>query len=237
MIRRLGGFPAELVRIDLPEGIHGQRSLSIYRVADLERHVNREQLLRGTGVHEPPYWALVWTGARAIAALLLDSPPAPDAAVLDLGCGLGLSGIAAGLAGCSVVFADIAPHALAFAAANAELHRLGRYRTRQVDFTRAQLEGRFDLILAADIVYDPEQYAQLVDFLDLHLAPGGSIHLTESLRADARNVVTALARRGFVTETQAIWIEEEGRPERCWLHTLRRSSSAAVGVDHSSGRN
>jgi predicted nicotinamide N-methyase len=234
---RLAGFTAELVEIDLPTNRHVTRSLPIYRVADLERHVDRDALLRGTDLEEPPYWALVWCGARAIAADLLDFPPEAHSTVLDLGCGLGLSGVAAGLAGASVVFADIAEEALAFAAANADLHRLKRYRTLRLDFTRARLDGRFDLVLAADVVYDPAHYASLVRFLDAHLAEDGAILLTESLRADARQVIAALTRSGFESASRAVWVDEDGRAERTWLHTLRRVRASSLDEDHSSGRN
>jgi predicted nicotinamide N-methyase len=220
--RRLAGFTAELVRIDLPANCQGPRSLAVYRVADLERHVDRDALLRGTDVQEPPYWALVWSGARAIAADLLDSPPEARCSVLDLGCGLGLSGVAAGLSGASVWFADMMEEALAFAEANADLHRLKRHRTLRLDFTRDRLDRRFDLVLAADVVYDPAHYEALVRFLDSHLDEGGTILLTESLRADARAVISMLTRSGFEVATRAVSVEEEGRAERTWLHTLRR---------------
>src|SRR5437870_12373463 len=43
-----------------------------------------------------PYWAEIWTASRAIARRLAAGPSLEGAAVLDLGCGLGLSGLAAG---------------------------------------------------------------------------------------------------------------------------------------------
>ncbi len=189
--------------------------------------MDRERLLRDAEVPEPPYWALVWIGARAIAGRLLEDPPPPDARVLDLGCGLGLSGVAAGLGGAFVLFADIAAEALAFAETNARLHRLPRYSIRRVDFARDRLGERFDLILAADIVYRPDHYRPLADFLDRHLTPGGRILLTESLRADARAALSMLADRGFRDRCEAIWVEEEGRRERTWLHSLERQATVS----------
>jgi predicted nicotinamide N-methyase len=157
--------------------------------------------------------------------------------VLDLGCGLGLAGVAAGLTGASVVFADLVEEALAFAEANADLHRLQRYRTVRLDFTRERLDHRFDLVLAADVVYDPAHYASLVRFLDTHLAANGAILVTESLRADARQVITALTRSGFEASTRAVWVDEDGRAERTWLHTLRRVRARSVDGHYSSGKN
>ena len=229
MIDEIAGYPAETIDVDLdtadtdePQPSAGIR---LYRVARLEELVDREALLRGGDGPDPPYWALVWIGARAIAARLRRHPPSPEARVLDLGCGLGLTGVVAGLAGCEVTFADYVDDALAFARASAELHELQRFTVRRLDFTRDRTGQRYDLILAADVIYDPAHYRPLVDFLDAHLATGGTILMTETLRADARDVLRMLAELGYTKETEPVWIEEEGKPERTWLHALRRAAA------------
>ena len=226
MHRRIAGWPAVLESIAVEDQDREQtgaaRTLEAWTVADLERMIDTEELLRNSSGTEPPYWALVWIGARAIAAQMLDSPPPTATRVLDLGCGLGLSGIAAGLDGAHVTFADSVAEALEFAEAGALHHGLDHFETRQLDFTKDALGRTFDLILAADIVYQPEDYTPLVDFLDAHLARPGVLLLSESLRADAKQVVRALEARGLARTTQAVWIPEQNKRERTWVHRFVR---------------
>jgi len=222
--RTIAGFPAELVRVEIETAAPKRepRAIELWCVAELERIVDADALLRVRDPVEPPYWALPWIGARAIAALLLDSPPRTDATVLEIGCGLGLAGVAAGMGGARVTFSDYVDAAIEFAEANAEHHRLKAYEVAKVDFTRDRLGRRFDLVIAADVVYEPPSYAPLVDFLDAHVACGGRTLLTESLRADAKVALALLGERGFEIETNAVWVPEAGKPERTWLHALRR---------------
>ena len=226
----IAGYEAELRPIDLrtycerddARGGGAPDEIDLYCVANVASLVDPTELLRAASPVEPPYWVLPWIGARAIAAKLRASAPQPATRILDLGCGLGLAGVAAGARGAHVTFADNVPAALEFAAANARLHRLRAFETACIDFTAAARMDAFDLIAAADIVYDPAAYVALCDFLVAHLAPGGRLLLTESLRADAREVIEMLARRGIAGPCDAVWIVEEGRAERTWLHTLTR---------------
>lgn len=227
----IGGFPAELVRLELggvdddpgsADAATISREMDCWTVAGLDRLVDRDALLRAEPDIDPPYWALPWIGARAIAARLLGAPPSPSARVLEIGCGLGLAGVAAGTNGAFVCFSDYVAPALEFARANAEHHRLRAFDARLVDFTKDRLGERYDLIVAADVVYEPESYEPLVAFLDAHTAEGGRILLTETLRADAKCVLLALDAHGFVRTTCAVWVPEEGTLERTWLHELSR---------------
>jgi predicted nicotinamide N-methyase len=223
-MKEIAGYPAELLTVPLSiddrDGADSLGAVELYSVASLDQIVDSQALLRGTPGVEPPYWALIWIGARAIAERVSTVPI--TGRVLDLGCGLGLSGLAAARSSTEVVFADYAPEALEFVRASIEHNSLTNTTVRHCDFTSDNCDGPYDWILAADVVYDPASYAQLVAFLDRHLRAEGTLLLTETLRADAREVIAELGERGFRDDKQALWITEDGKPERTWLHTLTR---------------
>ena len=59
---RIAHFAAELTSIEI-----GDETIALWRVANLEQHVDREALLAGDDPPEPPYWAHLWTGAVVLA--------------------------------------------------------------------------------------------------------------------------------------------------------------------------
>jgi predicted nicotinamide N-methyase len=215
---QIAGHPAEEAHF-----VQGQCAVSFYRVARLEDMVDRDILLRDDTVSEPPYWAHLWIGARALARFLVDRQELRGRRVLDLGCGLGLCGLVAAACGADVWFADREPAALEFVRASARRNAFPRIRCLAVDFTEADLGTTFDVILAAEVVYEPRSYEPLARFLDLHLSPSGVIHLTDAFRSDARTFFEDLGRRGLRGERRR-WQEwEEGRPQGLFLWTFRRS--------------
>lgn len=133
---------------------------------------------------EPPYWCFCWASGLALAQWLAAHPEAVRGKrVLDFGAGSGIAGIAAALAGAAeVVACDLDPLALAACRANAQLN--GVRLKKSGDFF-AGTES-YDLVLAADVLYDGENMPILDEFL--RKAP-------RTLVADSR--VRHFARPGY----------------------------------------
>ena len=80
---KIGDFEATLTHARV-----GDTTVALWRVAALERHVDRAALLAADEPPEPPYWAHLWSGAAVLAAAV----PRDARRVPELGCGLGLPG-------------------------------------------------------------------------------------------------------------------------------------------------
>jgi predicted nicotinamide N-methyase len=113
---------------------------------DVDLGARVEDLLHGGPA---PYWAFCWGAGQALARFLLDQPALVHGKrVIDFGAGSGVAGIAAALAGASVVTAvDIDPIALCIAHSNAELNGV---QLQVADTVPAD----WDVLLASDVLYE-----------------------------------------------------------------------------------
>lgn len=113
---------------------------------------------------EPAYWVFCWASGQALARYLLQQPDiVRGKRVLDFGTGSGVVAVAAVLAGAErVVACDIDPLARRAADANRLLNA--------VDYVVAgdwnDIDEPFDLVIAADVLYDRENLPFLRQFLD-----------------------------------------------------------------------
>ena len=138
---------------------------------------------RRWGLGQPyPYWCIAWPAGQAIARWILDhAQGVRGRAVLDLGAGCGAAAIAAGIAGARrVVAADPDCFARASAARNARRNRVV-IGTTGVDVLAAQ--GPWDVILAADLWYEPFLAGRASAWLAGQVRSGRTVLLADSGRA------------------------------------------------------
>lgn len=131
-----------------------------------------------------PYFGVVWPSAVALARHI-GAFARPSDRVLELGCGLGLAGLAAALAvpDARVTLTDHDPVATALAARSAAANAVAdRVDARTLDWTRAGAweEACATLVLAADVIYEPEAAAHVATVLARTLRPGGRFVLADS---------------------------------------------------------
>jgi predicted nicotinamide N-methyase len=162
---------ARIVPVTLPD-------CSGLRLYLLDENFPREPLSpteMEAALNEPSYWIFCWASGLALARKILREPAlVRGKKVLDFGAGSGVVAVAAAMAGArEVVACDIDPVSLLASQANAGLN--GVSIRLEGDFF--QLREDFDVVLAADVLYDRANHHFLHAFLER--AP-------EALVADSR---------------------------------------------------
>ena len=147
--------------------------------ANMQRPFDAEETRRV--LHEPPYWCFCWASGLALARWLADHPEAVRGKrVIDFGAGSGIAGIAAAQAGAAeVVACDLDPLALAACRANAALN--GVRLAESGDFFAET--ASFDVLLAADVLYDREN----LPLLDAFVGKARSVIVADSRVRDFRH--------------------------------------------------
>jgi predicted nicotinamide N-methyase len=139
--------------------------------------------------------------------------------VIELGCGLALPSLAAARAGAQVLATDEAPEALALVERNAEENGL-RLSTALADWMQPDAllrRGPFDVVLAADVLYERSSVAALLDLLP-RLAP-------EAWVADPGRPAAA----AFLEQAEARWpVQTRVRDVVC-IHRIRPGAAADRG--------
>ena len=172
-----------------------------------------------------PYWADLWPSAIVLASFIEERLGAARASggptassggtagsarprAFELGCGLGLVTIAAARAGYQVTATDYYEDALLFTARNT-LRATGRMPDVQMVNWRALPPelGRAELVLAADVLYEPDYGPLVAQVIERLLTSGGRGFIADQGR---------LAMGSFLAEAKSLGLRatEVQREER-----------------------
>ncbi|MDB5307487.1 MAG: methyltransferase protein [Gemmataceae bacterium] len=158
-----------------------------------------------------PHWVNLWPAARMLAGAIVREPWEAPLGVLEVGCGLGLAGIAALARGLTVTFSDVDETALQFAADNARLNGFADFRTVPVDIRCPSDDMKYPVVIGSDLIYQDRLVTPLVDLLGAVLAPGGVCLITDPDRPDRKRFQWQLQEAGFAMDADPVRLDDASR--------------------------
>ena len=200
-------------------------SLSILKPSNSDDLISEADYVRDERL---PYWADVWPSSLILARRMTNDAGA-GRSVLELGCGLGIVSITAMRSGFTVLASDYYEDALRFTRANAWRNLRREPAVRMIDWRALPPDlGTYDLIIAADVLYEMA-YAELVaDALVAALAPRGMAIIADPGRVAVDDFVDACTARGLTRIDRDTYPFVEGAiRQKITLFSIRRGARPA----------
>jgi predicted nicotinamide N-methyase len=203
------------------------RALQLVLPADPDRLLNDPAVLELNRRDDyMPYWAFLWPGAYLLAeAVGAMSWDAGDEA-LEIGCGLGLAGLSALIAGLGrVQFTDYDESPLRFVERSAAANGVdpGRVFTRRLDWRVLPEAERYRVILGADVLYERRLVPLVANLIETMLATDGYALVAGPYRVATEDLGPCLTAQGLRSEARpATATDLLGRPVRGTVHRIWR---------------
>lgn len=144
---------------------------------------------------EDPLFGVLWPSGIALAEQMSAFPIAGKR-ILEAGCGLALPSLVLKRRGADITATDHNLLAEEFLNLNIELNGLPHIPFKRADWMDADL-GRFDLVIGADLLYEPDQPALLASFLARHAAPGAELVIADPGRRQLAPFRKLMAARNY----------------------------------------
>ena len=216
------GYQTRILELDIAGHPYRLRALSDrQQFADPDGHGER------MGV-SPAQWSLfgqLWPASRLLAQAV-HGIELRERRILEIGCGLGLASLVLQRRGANVVASDAHPLADAFLAYNAALNGLPAVHYRQMRWDRALPSlGRFDLIVASDVLYERDNAVLLAGVVERHALDTAEVLVADPGRDSSAPFTRLLAEQGFVVERTRCAPHDKGSVRGHLLHYRRLAGS------------
>lgn len=182
------------------------------------------------GGHDP-YWSILWSAAEPTAEFVLRHQWRGDETAIELGCGMGLTGLAALSCGLHVTFTDIVPTAVELALHNARRNGYSGFAGSVLDWNAADeftaAHGPFDVVLASDVLYDRTCHDDFLTLVTRLLQPRGVCLVGDPCRHAADHFVARARQLGWNVQLT----EQQQRNFRCLIMTNDRHGPESIASD------
>lgn len=178
-----------------------------------------------------PYWAEIWPSGVALADLIEQEPGiVAGRTTLELGCGLGLTAVAALRAGAALTVTDYSGSALRLCTQNCEANAGTTPNSLVMNWRdssaarQVTVAGRVPVVLAADVLYERRDIDPLLQLIPEILASGGVLWLAEPGRPVAAEFLLRAEVLGWQRRSRSHpgpWPDDVDAGVVVGLHELR----------------
>ncbi len=156
---------------------------------------------------------MVWPSSESLCELMLDYNT-DGKRFLEIGCGLGLASLLLNSRGANIAAMDIHPVTAELFALNTTLNGQNPIPFHRANWSdEALCLGEFDVILGADVLYEPRHVDSLPQFLARHTAPGSEVLIVDPGRGQAERFSEAMTGFGFTLQENTNEFAEQHRRE------------------------
>lgn len=194
--------------------VHGVDNLAIRSLLDRQQFFDPlgEAGRRGISSASWPLFGLLWPSGAHLAARMARHPVTAGERILEIGCGLALAALVGHRRGANVTASDCHPLASAFLLENLRLNRLpplpyrhGQWGSGAPDATIAEpLQGRYDLVIGSDLLYERDEGGALARFIALHTSAAAQVWVVDPDRGNRPAFTRHMAEHGFAVQEERL---------------------------------
>jgi predicted nicotinamide N-methyase len=174
-------------------GEHLFKFLSVLDSYALLDRISPEEFIKD---EQMPYWAEIWPSAITLASFIADELPVEGRRVIEIGSGVGMASVVAAWKGARVLVTDYSVEALRFVRYNALKNQVA-LESERLDWRLVQCNEKFDLLFAADVLYERVNLLPIVTAIDKLLKPGGVAYIADPRRRLAEHFLELAAENNF----------------------------------------
>jgi predicted nicotinamide N-methyase len=207
------GYRTLQARIAIP----GAADLLIRSLLDRQQFSDPDGAADRLGISSAawPIFGQLWPSALQLASRLAARVPRPGERMLEIGCGLALASLVAHRRGADVTASDKHPLAALFLGHNLGLNALPPMAYRHGDWAlpappgvldgarwTGAVRGRYDLLVASDVLYERGAGTLLAGFISRHARPVAEVWVVDPDRGNRPPFQRAMAAQGFTMEAE-----------------------------------
>ncbi|MBW1895897.1 MAG: methyltransferase [Deltaproteobacteria bacterium] len=207
-----------------PISIQG-KTLELYGLSNWDSFVANLEEKGESYIQAFPFWIKIWEASIILADHMLTLDLDKEKHVLEIGAGMGLTGLFLGAFGHQVTITDCEEEALQLLRLNVAHNNLSHVQVKKLDWNEPDLVGRYDIICGSELVYKETFIEPLIELFRKYLKPAGTVFIAHDIRRMCMMKFIATVPGRFEIENVGKTLRGEDDIFRILVHTLHLKES------------
>jgi len=182
----------------------GDSTFQVQSLLDRQQFADPEGLAHAAGISSAswPLFGLIWPSARMLANAM-QQQDIIGKRILEIGCGLALASLVIHRRHGNITASDCHPLTQEFLANNLRLNALPKMNYQVGNWAKDNPDlGKFDLIIASDVLYERDQPDVLSKFIDRHASEQVQIIVVDPDRGNRNEFCRRMTALGYSLDLQ-----------------------------------
>ena len=168
-----------------------------------------------------PLWIKIWEASIVLCEHLSQIDIKTNARILELGAGIGLSGMMLGAKGHTVTVTDYNDDALALLRKNKEHNNLKAVQVKKLDWFHPDVSTSYDIIFGSELIYKEQLMDPVLELLKKYLKPDGTVFIAHDVNRKIMVEFLKRADTAFKIQSKVKNMKSGGDEHKVVIHTFQ----------------
>jgi len=197
-----------------------EKRLELYGVGNWDIFVNRLEQIGEEYIKEFPFWVKIWEASIVLADHLIQIGLEKEKEILEIGAGMGVTGLFLAAFGHKVTITDHEEDALELLRMNVEQNRLNNVSVKKLDWDNPDLTGKYDIICGSELIYNETSIEPVINLFRKYLQPEGTVFIAHDSRRMCMMKFIGMVPGRFEIENIAKTLRGKGDLYKTLIHVL-----------------
>lgn len=203
----------------LPIAIGGKR-LKLYGVKINDTFVDNLFQHGEEKTNSFPFWVKIWEASIILADHLIQIGIQKDQKILEVGAGMGVTGLFLSAFGYNVTITDYDEDTLELLRINAKQNGLSNVSVAKLDWNDPDIKGKYDIVCGSELVYKEVDIAPVINLIQRYIRPKGVVFISHDLQRKSMIKFIEMISSSFEIKNVVKTLRGKDELYKVAIHTL-----------------
>jgi len=199
----------------------GGKKLDLFGIANWDVFIKNLEEQGEEYIRNFPFWVKIWEASVVLADHLIRIGLGKEKNILEIGAGMGVTGLFLGAFGYKITVTEYEEDALELLRMNVEHNGLDTVTVKKLDWNDPDLTETYDVICGSELIFNVTFMEPIIKLFRKYLRPEGTVFLAHDARRRCMLQFIGMIPGKYEIENVAKTMKKDDEVHRIFIHALR----------------